>query len=230
MQLLASPEEREQLELLDHLIRQWIQVLREQAENAEPVDADEHFQRFWETAQRLALRLEKQLPPSLDPVAANEIRTIMIGGLRKIEEVGEERPLDILDDFILRAESIRHIVRDALDEDLPVDPNDTKAVVTLLVSWLPHTTRKSIAELLDVNERTVQRWLENGGPPSRRLYIVARLVLLLKDAWTPEGVLAWFARPRPELKGRRPVDVIDDPDFERGLLLGAREGRAQHGT
>jgi DNA-binding transcriptional MerR regulator len=226
MQLLASPEEREQLERLEDAIKQWINVLREQAEALD----DEHFKQFWETAQRLALRLDAQLPPSLDPIAANEIRAIMIGGLRKLEEVGDDRPLDILDDFILRAESIRHIVRDALDEDLPVNPDDTKAVAALLVSWLPRATRKSIAELLGVTERTLQRWLENGGPPSRRLFVVAKLVLLLKDAWTPEGVLAWFNRPRVDLKGESPTNVIDDPDFERALLLAAREGRAQHGT
>src|SRR4051812_38135240 len=133
MQLLASPEERQQLEQLEDAIKQWINILRKQADSIDP----DHSARFRETAQRLALRLEAQLPPSLDPVSANEIRAILIGGARKIEEIGDDRPLDILDDFLLRAESIRHIVRDALDEDLPVDPEDTHAVSALLVAWLP---------------------------------------------------------------------------------------------
>jgi uncharacterized protein (DUF2384 family) len=225
--LVGSTPERQQLEELDDAIERWMRTVREQADS---IDA-EQFHRFRETAQKLALRFEERLPPSLEPSAANEVRTIMIGGLRKIDEVGDDRPLDVLDDFLLRAESIRHILRDALDEDLPAAPDDTKMLATLLVAWLgPRITRRRIGELLGVTERTVQRWLDTGGRPSRRLYLVTRLVVLLKDAWTPEGVLAWFDRPRPSLGGKRPIDVIDEPEFEQVLLQDAREGRAQHGS
>jgi uncharacterized protein (DUF2384 family) len=226
MQLLSSQSERHVLEELDNRIQQWIQIVRDEADCIDP----EQFHRFRETAQRLALRLDEQLPPSLDPAVSNEIRAVMIGGLRRVDELGDDRPLDVLDDFILRAESIRHIVRDALDEDVPADPKDTQTLATLVVDWLPTATRIRLAKLLGVNQKTLKRWVEAGGPPSRRLFIVANLVLLLKDAWTAEGVLAWFERPRRDLDGRRPIEVIDDPDFERALIEAAREGRAQHGS
>lgn len=225
MHLVASSE-RKQLQALEEAIKKWIQTLKDQADSVdgEPVQA------FLDTAQKLALRLEEQLPPSLDPVVANEIRGIMIGGLRRIEEIGEERPLDILDDFLVRAESIRHIVRDALDEDLPTSPDDGRAVLALVEQWLPRVSRKQLARLVGVDERTLQRWSASGARTSRRLFLVAKLVALLKDVWTPEGVVAWFDRPRSELDGRSPLDVIDNAEYERHLLHVAREGRAQHGS
>ncbi len=103
-------------------------------------------------------------------------------------------------------------------------------MLNLLEEWLPRVSRKQVAVLLGVDERTLQRWAANGVRTSRRLYLVTKLVSLLKEGWTPEGVVAWFGRPRPELDSRAPLDVIDDADYERHLLLAAREGRAEHGS
>jgi hypothetical protein len=46
-----------------------------------------------------------------------------------------------------------------------------------------------------------RRRRDGGGVTSPRLEIVARLVAILRHAWTDRGVLAWFAKPRPELGG-----------------------------
>jgi transcriptional regulator with XRE-family HTH domain len=226
MEVLASSEERRQLEALEERIELWMQSVREQADAVDTAQ----MQAFLVTAQNLALRLDARLPPSLDPTVVNEIRGILIGGLRRVEEIGEDRPLDILDDFLLRAESIRHIVRDALDEDLPLNPDDGRAVLGLLEKSLPRVPKKQIARLVGVDERTLQRWATGKARTSRRLYLVAKLVSLLKDAWTPEGVVAWFDRPRAELDERSPLDVIENADYERYLIHAAREGRAQHGS
>ena len=227
MSILASSEERkEQLQALEEAINKWMQTLKEQVDSLDK----EQVKAFLDTVQKLALRMEAQLPPSLDPAVANELRGILIGGIRQLEEIDESRPLDVLDDFLLRAESMRHIVRDAIDEDLPVNADDGGAVLGVLEGWMPRIPRRQIARLVGVDERTLQRWRAGGAHTSRRLYLVAKLVSLLKEAWTPEGVVAWFSRSRSELNGRAPLDVIDDADFERYLLHAAREGRAEHGA
>lgn len=228
MSVLASSEERkEQLLELEEAIKTWMQTLKEQAD---AVDGDQ-VKAFLNTVQKLALRMETRLPPSLDPAVGNELRSILIGGIRRLEEIGEDRPLDVLDDFLLRAESMRHIVRDAIDEELPVKADDGRAVLGLLEGWLPRVPRRQLAVLIGVDERTLQRWIAGGvRTTSRRLYLVAKLVSLLREAWTPEGVVAWFERPRSELDGRTPLEVIDDAKYERHLLHAVREGRAEHGS
>ncbi len=157
--LAPSSDERQQLQAVEALIERWMTTLKEQADCVD----EEQVKAFLSTAQKLALRLEDELPPSLDPAVANEIRGILIGGLRRLEEIGEDRPLDVLDDFLLlRAESMRHIVRDAIDEDLPVNPDDGRAVLGLLEEQLPRITRKQLARLVGVDERTVQSWSSGG--------------------------------------------------------------------
>lgn len=224
-QPLVDDELRE-LEALDDAIERWIETLRHEAEN---VDA-EQIAALLETAKIFAIKLDEELPPRLGPAAIAEIRGILLGAIRKMSEEEDLQPLDLLDDFLLRAESIRHIVRDVLDEHLGREPEDPQALMQLLDSWLPRVPRKALADLLDVDVRTIQRWAagEKKTAP-RRLYIVTQLAAILRSAWTPEGVIAWFNRERPDL-GARPRDVLDDPGYEQRLLASAREGRAQHGS
>ena len=126
-----------------------------------------------------------------------EIRGILIGALRKLrlwQEANEERPLDVLDDFLVRAESIRHIIRDAFDEELPLDPNDPKALVDQLHEWVPRLTTVQLGELLDKDPRTLQRWGEGRGRVTHRAQLVARLVVLLKEAWSDGGICVVLPR------------------------------------
>ena len=44
---------------------------------------------------------------------------------------------------------------------------------------------------------------------------VARLVAILRHAWTDEGVVAWFYRPRKDLDARKPIELIDEPPTKR---------------
>jgi len=138
--------------------------------------------------------------------------------------------LEAYDQVLVRVERIRHVVRDALDEHVAGLANDTAAVMEELRRRLPTTTRSQLAELLGVRRRTLPRWQrQTGRPPGRRLQLVARLVAILRHAWTEEGVVAWFHRPRRELGGRAPLDVLDDPAVdERALISMARAGRSQH--
>jgi len=223
---VVHASERDQLELLDRLIEEWKNLLLQEAECVDR----EQVAALIDTAKKFAHRLDDNLPPSLSPTAVAEVRRIILGAYRVLDETDPDRPLDLLDDLMVRAESIRHVVRDALDEQLEGDPRTTPELLGFLALWLPRITQKRIANLVGVNARTWYRWKSE--PPteaSRRLILVVWLVNLLRHAWTPEGIVAWFYRERRDLDDRRPIDVLDDPEYENRLMLAARQGRAQHG-
>lgn len=234
--LLSQPD-REQLELLEGEIERWQAALRDDllttAESGtpeHPIDSA-YVERFVETAQRLSSRVHRTVPPDLDPEALAEIRGHIIDGLEALNELDEERPLDGVDGFVVHAEAVRHIVRDALDGQPDGNEASAKEHLDGLCSQLPGISRKQLGELIGVGERQVQRLAKDEeARPSRRQQLVARLVALLWRAWTPAGVVAWFHRERADLDGHVPIDVLEDPNYERALMLAARRGRAQHGS
>jgi len=234
--LLSSPERKRLMEIED-LLEAWLAQLRDDLESAStrtgeshsPIDSD-YMGRWVMTAQRLSSQLHKEIPPDLEPQALAELRGHIIDGLAATYELDESRPLDSVDSFMVHAEAVRHIIRDALDGQPEGDESDAKALLEGLSERLPRVSRKEQAKLIGLSERQMQRIAKDGGRPSRRLQLVARLVALLWRAWTPEGAIAWFHRARPDLDGHAPVDVLDDPEYERALMLAARRGRAQHGS
>jgi len=205
--------------------------LREAASGSEPLSVDPAYvERFVETARRLSVQLSNELPPRLEPEALAEIRRIIINLMDDLGHVDPNRPLDTIDRFFVGAEEIRHIIRDALDEHLGRRDDDARALTACLRQALPRIAQADQARLVGISTRHLQRLAKEGGTPPRRLVIVARLVQLLRYAWTPEGVLAWFFRPRRELDGHAPVDVLSDSGFDDTLLALARRGRAGHGS
>ncbi|HET7138507.1 MAG TPA: hypothetical protein VFI04_09160 [Gaiellaceae bacterium] len=230
---LAAPHEqetRDQLARLDDAIETGIQILSDHARDVDP----NQIQTLVETAERLALRLDENLPPAMEAANVAEIRGILIGALRKLREAQESeeaRPLDVLDDFLVRAESIRHIIRDALDEELPVNARDPKALLTLLQQTLPGLSKKQLAELLGIDPKTLARWDAGTGRVSHRAQLVLRMVLLLRRGWTPEGTFAWFYRVRRDLGGHRAIDLLEEKAInEEALMDSVRAGRAQHAS
>lgn len=232
--LLSQPD-RDQLERLEGEIERWQTTFQEDlATTADdgtpghPVDSA-YVERFVETAQRLSLQVHREVPPDLDPEALAEIRGHIIDGLEALSELDEKQPLDSVDDFMVHAEAVRHIVRDALDGQPHGNESSAKELLEGLSEQLPGVSRKQLGELIGIGERQVQRVAKDeGSKASPRLQLVARLVALLWRAWTPAGVVAWFYRDRADLGGRAPIDVLDDAGRERDLILAARGGRAQH--
>lgn len=229
----ASPEQA-RLQGLDDRLEEW---KRRFLEHVEWVHGDDDgglvaiVDRFKETTDRL-IELNDQLhPEDFDPEALAEIRDRIIRGIAALEKFDEDRPLDSLDDFLVHAEAIRHVVRDALDAHIDDGANQgSQEVLANLDRWLAGTSQTSLAALVGISTRQLQRWRKEGAKPTRRLQLVARLVALLQRAWSEEGVVAWFYRPNGHLRGKRPIDVLDDLEFERLLGIAARQGRAQHGS
>ena len=75
--------------------------------------------------------------------------------------------------------------------------------------------QKTLAELLGVSVRQLQRWLAHDGSEpaaddAARIRVVGQVVNQLRHSFTGPGVVAWFERKHPELR-RRPIELLDDP-------------------
>lgn len=234
MTLTAGTSERDAVQALAERLEEFKESLVNELEAVENGDqaVDREFAgRFRETASRLARQLNQSLPMSFPPEAGDEIRRTAIDALTEALEFDEARPLDALDRLMIRLEQIRHILRDAVDESVEASAGDGRAHAEKLIAWLPDVSPTDLATLAGMSARSFQRLRKDGGvASSSRLELLARLVLILRRAWTPRGVVAWFHRPRSGLAGRPPIDLLSSPEYERALLLEARQGRAGHGS
>lgn len=201
-----------------------IQRALEQAAASGALD-HEGLERMVRTFREAAGRVNRDLPPQVDAQAADEIRRRLLALLTL--DLDSRPPLDLADDILVEMEAVRHVVRDLLDEQPPVELRDARRVLALLEAWLPGASLAELAALVGYSPRQVQRLRQAGGAATHRAQVVVRLVALLRHAWTDRGVIAWFYRPRRDLDGSRPVDLVGEPAYERDLILAARAGRAQ---
>jgi transcriptional regulator with XRE-family HTH domain len=202
-----------------------LQSALEAAAQGNAIDRDA-VERLRETAQVAVARVSASLPMHIDADARDEIRRRLLDMLTfRTEEGGL---LDLADRALIEAEAVRHVVRDLLDEQPPLELRDEGATIRMLEEWLPGMTVGQLSELAGISVRQLQRRRrDGGGMSSPRLQLVARLAAILRHAWTDRGVLAWFAKAHPGLGGRTPMGLLDDPERERDLLILARAGRVQ---
>ena len=186
--------------------------------------------RFRDTAHRLIELNDELHEEDFDPRLLAEFRGIIINALKDVADADEGRPLDTIDSLLIHAEQLRHLVRDALDGHVGGVGQSAKVVMESLREALPSIRQVELAALLGRSQRQVQRWAIQETPAPRRLELVARIVGLLRHSWTDEGIVAWFFRPRADLGGKKPVNLLDDADLEPDLITAARRGRAQHGS
>lgn len=205
--------------------------IREVGKAASKDEVDPSFaDRFRETARRL-IELNGELhEDDFDPRALAEFRGIIIDAIKDVDEADPERPLDTIDSLLVHAEQLRHLVRDAMDGHVGGLGQNTAEVMESLRQALPSIRRVELAALLGRSQRQVERWAVQEGPPPRRLELVAKIAALLRHSWTEDGVVAWFFRPRADLRGKKPADLLNDPGRENELTVAARRGRAQHGS
>jgi len=230
MAATATPEER--LQRLDEDLEDLKERILKDIEGAKESGAldSAYGERFEETFGRLVALNDDLHPEDFDPEALAEIRDIIIKWVREQDALDKAGPLDRADAFLVRAEAIRHLIRDALDAHVGGVEDDPERVMVALREWLPHVSQVELAELAGVSTRTLLRWRQGTGQPTRRLQLVARLVAILRHGWSEEGVIAWFYRPRRDLNGKAPIDLLGDPAQEQAIGVAARQGRAQHGS
>lgn len=229
---MTSLAEKDRLETIEVEISDLVEpFIREVSKAATQEEVDPSFlDRFRDTSRRLFELNEELHEEDFDPRVLAEFRGIIISAIKDVSEANEKRPLDTIDSLLIHAEQLRHLIRDALDGHVGGVGQSSKEVMESLREILPSIRQVELAALLGRSQRQVQRWSTQEGPPPRRLELVARIAGLLRHSWTEDGVVAWFFRPRPDLGGGKPVDLLDDSAWEDRIMQAARRGRAQHGS
>lgn len=132
-------------------------------------------------------------------------------------------------DLRLALEQFRHALRDIVENQ----PYSEGAQVRDILARIAETIaapQKTLAELLGVSVRQLQRWLAADGPApagddAARIRAVGQVVNQLRHTFTGPGAVAWFYRPHPVL-GEPPLDLLADPLRYPELLTAATAARA----
>lgn len=226
----AAQVERDRLENLEELLHdlgEWQRSLQDSLGDTKSLAGKGWLDLTKETLRRIAELDDELHVADFDPEWVAEYRGLLLDIVRATQT---REPLDAYDKLLLNTEAIRHLLRDAVDGHVRGGENNVGAMVEQLTQWLPRVSQAELAQLMGISTRQFQRWATSAAAPTRRAQLVARLIAILRRSWTPEGVVAWFYRPRPSLNDHAPLDVLGDPAFEQELLLAVRQGRAQHGS
>jgi len=149
-----------------------------------------------------------------DPYLLVALQKSLLAALRALEN---PEPSVARRDLRVRLEQLRQVYRDLADARPIYEDRPAKD----LVLWLADATgvpQVRLADLLGVSARTLQRWLSQTdasqpmGDEARRVRLVSTVAGHLRHALTGHGVVEWFARAHPMLGGRRPADLLDEPD------------------
>lgn len=133
--------------------------------------------------------------------------------------IGALRALDLLDESQERRqlrvsiERMRQALRDFVEEVPASEAESAADIARWLVEVLDVPVAR-IADLLNVSPRTYQRWLSVAettkphGDDALRVRVAARIANHLRHVYTGPGVVRWFDRPHPQLKGEAPVVLL----------------------
>lgn len=130
-------------------------------------------------------------------------------------------------------EQVRQAFRDFSGAWPIADDRSAKDVARWLADKVS-VPQATLASLVGTTGRTFQRWISLTdstrplGIEEQRLRVVARITNHLRHALTGPGVVSWLQTPRPELNGRSPIDLVDEPDATRTLLTLASRARSSN--
>jgi uncharacterized protein (DUF2384 family) len=132
-------------------------------------------------------------------------------------------------DVRIALEQFRHALRDIIENQPYSDDAPARDVLSKTAEILA-APQKTLADLLGVSVRQLQRWLAHDGTEpaaddAARIRVVGQVVNQLRHSFTGPGVVAWFNREHPVL-GQRPIELLDDPLRYPALLGAATAARA----
>jgi transcriptional regulator with XRE-family HTH domain len=135
------------------------------------------------------------------------------------------RPAILLLDFKESPARLRRRLNELALLGLPsaAHPPDLRRVVQLL-----GVSQESLARILNVSSKTVQRWLKGTRPRYKpeleRLQRVANL--LLETLTSEHAIRSYLNHPNPSLGGETPITLLTRGEFDRveGDLQAVREG------
>jgi hypothetical protein len=155
--------------------------------------------------------------------------TLWAAAFRAEKALRHDDPQQQRRDVRIALEQFRHALRDIVENR---SYNDNAAVRDVLskTADILAAPQKTLAELLGVSTRQLQRWLAHDGTEptaddAARIRIVGQLVNQLRHSFTGPGVVSWFDRENPEL-GQQPIKLLDDPLRYPALLGAATATRA----
>ncbi len=167
-----------------------------------------------ELVRELSLRV-LEIPPAeasgIDPYILLHLQRGVIASLRALDvQQGAVKRRELR----IALERMRQAVRDIRDGTPVADDVPVKDVLRWLVETLD-VPQASIAEVLDVNPRTFQRWLsttdrsEPHDEDALKVRVLSRVTNQLRHGFSGPGVFAWLVRPHPDLKGESPLALLD---------------------
>jgi uncharacterized protein (DUF2384 family) len=132
-------------------------------------------------------------------------------------------------DVRIALEQFRQPLRDIVEHQPYSDGAAVRDVLARTVDTVA-APQKTLAELLGVSVRQLQRWLAADGPEpaaddAARIRAVGQVINQLRHAFTGPGAVTWFYRRHPGL-GERPIDLLDDPLRYPRLISAATAARA----
>jgi uncharacterized protein (DUF2384 family) len=168
---------------------------------------------------------------AIDPYLTLIIHRAVIQAEDAVRRAGEPASRDRLR---VALESVRQGFAAIAESEPIADERSPKDVVRWLADT-PEVPQNRLAALLGVSLRQFQRWLSTQGAQpegddARRARAVARIVNQLRFSLTPAGAVEWFGWPRDDLGGRRPAELLDQPERLPELAAIAGSMRSTYAT
>jgi uncharacterized protein (DUF2384 family) len=185
-----------------------------------------------EIAAGVAQQTQTSRWEAIDPYLALIIHRAVIQASEAVHRADEAAARDQLR---VALESMRQGFA-AIAESEPVSDERSPKEIARWLAETAEVPQNRLAELLGVSLRQFQRWVSTqeqtqpDGDDARRLRSVARIVNQLRFALTPAGAVAWFTWPRDDLQGRRPIELLDEPDKLPELTAIAGSMRSTYAT
>jgi hypothetical protein len=131
----------------------------------------------------------------------------------------------------LKLENVRDALYDLMEQSHVADDQDFADIIQWLAETTDEVPRAELARVLNVDEKTLTRWLKEGRSPgvanNFRVRAIAKLVSELGHTMTTPGLMLWLSRPKTSLGGATPVEHIEGEDELTAVLELARRRRFQ---